>query len=171
MKKPPQGAAGKFGELIGRGLSSRFKPPSLGHDQIVAIQYPVAPRTIILCDYALGGFRPPEMVKRRPAVVVSPRLPHRDGLCAVVPLSGTPPSNDVDYVVRIELDKPLPEPFSEVVWWAKCDMIATVGFNRLDLFRAKRDPGGNRKYLHPFVSMSDFDRIRQGVLSGLGLAT
>ena len=35
--------------------------------------------------------------KRRPAVVISPRLPHRDGLCTVIPMSGAPGDHEVQY--------------------------------------------------------------------------
>ena len=35
---------------------------------------------MLLCDYSAGGFRPPEMVKRRSAVLISPRLPRRDAM-------------------------------------------------------------------------------------------
>jgi mRNA-degrading endonuclease toxin of MazEF toxin-antitoxin module len=52
------------------------------------------------------------MVKRRPAIVISPRLPHRDGLCTVVPVSSDRPDHEVDYVVRLEFNPPLPEPLS-----------------------------------------------------------
>jgi len=132
------------------------------------IQYPVARRTIVLCDYGMGGFREPEMVKRRPAIVFSPRLPHRDGLCGVVPLSGSEPSRPVPYVVRVKLAQPLPAPFAESVFWAKCDMIATVAVQRLDLFRLPRE-NGRRKYLHPKVDVEAFEAVARGVLHGLGL--
>ena len=66
----------------------------------MAIKYPVAPGTLLLCDYALGGFKEPEMVKRRPVIVISPRLRHRDHLCTVVPLSSKPSFAAVDYVVN-----------------------------------------------------------------------
>ena len=83
------------------------------------------------------------MVKRRPAIVISPRLPHRDGLCTVVPLSGTAPARNVDYVVKLDLEAPLPEPFGQRVWWVKCDMIATVTFERLvvTLAATRRESG------------------------------
>jgi mRNA interferase MazF len=100
----------------------------------MAILHAVAPGTILRCDYSRGGFQAPEMVKARPAVVISPRLPHRDGLCTVVPLSGTAPERAALYVVRIELSVPLPEPYAHTVVWAKCDMLATVAFKRLDMF-------------------------------------
>ena len=132
------------------------------------IRYPVAPRTLVLCDYSMGGFREPEIVKRRPAIVVSPRLPHRDGLCTVVPLSSTPGAYSVDYIVSLTLDPPLPAPFDFAECFAKCDMIATVSFDRLDLFRSGRGPDGKRKYLTRQISLEDFDRIRNGILHGLG---
>lgn len=53
--------------------------------------------------------------------------------------------------------------------WAKCDMIATVGFDRLDLLRTGRDNHGRRKYLHPRISEADFERVINGVMSALGL--
>lgn len=134
------------------------------------IKYPPQPRTMLLCDYARGGFQPPEMVKRRPAIVLTPRLPHRDNLCAVVPMSGTPPEAAVPYVVRIELPEPLPEPFSETVWWVKADMVATVGFDRLDLFRTGRGDDGKRRYITPRVSEDAFRAVRVGVLHGLGMS-
>jgi uncharacterized protein YifN (PemK superfamily) len=136
----------------------------------MAIQFPLPVGTIVLCDYAMGGFRPPEMVKRRPAIIVSPRLPHRDGLCTIVPLSGTAPERDVPYVVRVEFTQPLPYPFPHAVFWAKCDMLATVGFGRLDMFHTERDQTGKRKYLRPQLAAEQLAAVRRGVLSALGIA-
>jgi uncharacterized protein YifN (PemK superfamily) len=132
------------------------------------IQFPVGPGTILRCDYSRGGFQVPEMIKARPAIVISPRLPHRDGLCTVVPLSSTPPPVAVDYVVELRLAQPLPEPYAEPVMWAKCDMLATVGFGRLDLFRTGRDQYGKRRYLHPKLPAEDFARICNGIRRALG---
>lgn len=116
----------------------------------------------------MGGFRPPEMVKRRPAIVVSPRLPHRDGLCSVVPISLTAPAHDVPYVVKLNFTEPLPVPFDSPIAWAKCDLVAAVSFERLDLFRTARDQQGKRKYLTLKLSDEDFDRVKLGILCGLG---
>src|SRR5688572_16212373 len=116
------------------------------------ISFPVAPGSILFCDYTTG-FRAPEMVKRRPVVVISPRLPHREQLCTVVPLSTTPPSRVVDYQCGLTLASPLPAPFGVVRCWAKADMLATVALNRLDLFRTARDPiTSRRRFLHPKVT-------------------
>jgi uncharacterized protein YifN (PemK superfamily) len=133
------------------------------------INFAVAPGTLLLCNYDLGGFRAPEMLKRRPAIVVSPRLPHRDNLCTVVPVSATPGKQEVGYVVRLELEEALPEPFRYKIVWAKCDMLATVSFERLDLFRTARDQTGKRRYLQPRLPAEDFKRVRKGILMALGI--
>ncbi len=136
----------------------------------MGIKFAVAMGTILLCDYGRGGFQPPEMVKRRPAIVISPRLPYRDGLCTVVPISSDEGERATDYIVRLEFKPLLPEPFSYAVAWAKCDMLATVGFDRLDLFRTERDrQSGLRRYLHPKLSASDLKRVQAGMLCALGL--
>jgi hypothetical protein len=50
-------------------------------------------------------------------------------------------------------------------------MIATVGFDRLDLFRTERDQEGKRKYLTNLrVSSEQYASIQQAVRHALGLA-
>jgi len=127
------------------------------------------PERFCVVTIVAAAFQPPEMVKARPAIVISPRLPHRDGLCTVVPISSDAGEHDVEYVVRLEFKPPLPEPYSYAVAWAKCDMLATVSFNRLDLFRTARDQYGKRMYLHPKLPASDLDRVIAGVLFALGM--
>ena len=127
------------------------------------------PGTILICDYTTG-FRKPEMVKRRPVVVVSPRLRRRNGLCAVVPLSTTPPNSAEAYHCRIVFERSLPEPWSSPEMWAKCDMLATVGFGRLDLIRTARDPAtGTRKYLTVQLKSEDLESVKRAVLASLGM--
>lgn len=133
------------------------------------MKYPVKPRTILLCDYNAGGFRPPEMVKRRPAVVLTGALPGRPNLHTVVPLSGTESPEDRLYHCKIELSVALPNPFAETVWWVKADMIATVALDRLDLFQTERDQYGRRKYLTSLkVSEEQFECIHIAVRHALG---
>lgn len=48
-------------------------------------------------------------------------------------------------------------------------MIATVAFERLDLFQTARDHRGRRKYLHPKMTADDIGRVRNGVLRAIGL--
>ena len=52
--------------------------------------------SILMCDFN-AGFREPEMVKRRPVVVISPKIRARPGLCTVVALSTTVPAPVMDY--------------------------------------------------------------------------
>lgn len=134
------------------------------------LQFPVSAKTILLCDFDMGGFKPPEMVKRRPVVVLVGRLPRRDGLITVVPLSGTESDPRNEYHCRIELPQPLPKPFAETVWWAKGDMAVAVGLKRLELFRTERDQTGRRKYLSDLKVMDDiFESIKAAVKRGFGL--
>ncbi|MGF1464121.1 MAG: type II toxin-antitoxin system PemK/MazF family toxin [Maricaulaceae bacterium] len=136
----------------------------------MAIRFAPKAGVILLCDFSLGGFKPPEMIKRRPVVVVSPKLPERDLLATVVPFSTTPPRSNRPYVVAITLKDPLPAPFEAPVMWAKCDMICAVSLNRLDLFRSGRDGDtGKRRYYKPALTPDDFERVRRGILAGLGL--
>lgn len=127
--------------------------------------------TILICDYNLGGgFIEPEMVKRRPVVVISPRFRHRDWLCTVVPLSTTPPSPAQAYHYKLELDDPLPEPYNSPVQWVKGDMLATVSFKRLSFpFRGK-DESGRRQNIINIVDPADLRNIRECVLYALALS-
>jgi mRNA interferase MazF len=134
----------------------------------MALQFPPTPGDVVICDFDTG-FRPPEMIKRRLAVVVSPRLRHRDGLCTVVPLSTTAPLREVPYQCKIALPYPPPPPFSDIEAWAKADMLATVGFARLDLMRTGRDHTGKRKYLKMRLLPADLAAIRACMLNALGL--
>ncbi len=134
------------------------------------ISFPVARSTILLCDYGTG-FREPEMVKRRPVIVVSHRLPHRDHLCTVVPLSTTPPrAPNLLYVHELRLGQPLPKPFKALVMRVKADMMATVSFARLDMFRTGRDQAGKRKYLQPKVPAADMAAIERCICAALGIS-
>jgi uncharacterized protein YifN (PemK superfamily) len=87
----------------------------------MAITYHPKPGTIVLCNYDTG-FAPPEMVKRRPAVVVSPQTHTRAGLCTVVPLSTTPPKPVLAYHCLVVIDPPLPDPWTAKEAWVTCDM-------------------------------------------------
>jgi len=134
------------------------------------LKYPVKPKTIVLCDYNAGGFRPPEMVKRRPAIVLVGSLPGRNNLHTVVPMSGTESDEYKKYHCKIELEEPLPEPFAEKVWWIKADMVSTVSLDRLDLFQTGRDQYGKRKYLTNLrVTDHHFEIIKDTLRKALGL--
>ncbi|WP_200291341.1 type II toxin-antitoxin system PemK/MazF family toxin [Rhodospirillum rubrum] len=75
----------------------------------MSLKFPPTPGTIVICDDNTG-FKAPEMVKERLAVVVSPRLPYRDGLCTVVPLSTSPPRAGIRYQCKVALPFDAPPP-------------------------------------------------------------
>lgn len=122
----------------------------------MAIQYAPQNGSILLCDY--DGMVP-EMIKRRPVVVVSSVAPH---LCMVVPLSTTPPTRSFPWVIKIVLEEPLPAPYLDMTCWVKCDMVSSVSFDRLNLFHAGKD-NGKRIYLSRSVSNATLTAIRSGI--------
>ena len=134
----------------------------------VPLLYHPKPGTILVCNYDTG-FRPPEMVKRRPAVVISPPISARGELCTVVPLSTTPPDTIRPYHRSIVIDPPLPAPWSSRIVWAKCDMVFAASFQRLDLIRLPKVYGQQRQYRLDILPSDDLSAIRAGVLSSLGL--
>ena len=135
------------------------------------LAYYPSPGEIVLCDYGTG-FVAPEMVKLRPAVIVSPRLRRRADLVAVVPLSTTPPDPVEPHHCSLTLTTPLPKPFDAPQMWAKCDMVATVALSRLDRFRDGRAPGGGaRRFMTGKVSAAQLVEIRKAILYGLGLGS
>ena len=52
----------------------------------MAIAFHPGQGVVVICDYN-QGFVAPEMVKRRPAVILCPKIGIRGGLCTVVALS------------------------------------------------------------------------------------
>lgn len=122
---------------------------------------------IVLCDYNTG-FKPPEMVKRRPVVVISPRFSERRNLCTIVPLSTTPPEKIMPYHCQIELPNPPPKVLSKVCW-VKADMIAAVGLERLDFITTGKDGGGKRLYYKESLSTGQISLVEAAILASLGI--
>jgi mRNA interferase MazF len=124
---------------------------------------------VVLCDFN-SGFRVPEMVKRRPAIVLSPKIFGRPGLCTVVALSTDPPDPVMPYHKQINLDPLLPAPWDSEGVWVKGDMINAVGFHRLDLVRLGKDRSGKRKYLLTPQCSENIKIVRKCVLTAIGLS-
>jgi len=125
--------------------------------------------TIVICDFK--GFVAPEMVKRRPAVVISPRLRRRQRLCTVIPLSTTPPNPVEVYHHKLHVDPVLPAPYNAQFHWVKADMVYTVSFDRLFLPFEKKDGTGKRNYDVRVIDKADILKIQQCMLHGLGLTS
>ena len=134
----------------------------------MAIKYHPEIGTILICDFY--GFAEPEMVKRRPVIIVSPRLRNRDGLCTIVPLSTTSPIPVMEYHYKLKLDKPLPAPYDSSFHWVKGDMLTTVSFNRLFLPHTNKDHNGKRRYVVKIIEDIDLCNIRKCILHALALS-
>lgn len=133
------------------------------------IRYHPKKGSIIRCDYSTG-FTEPEMVKRRPVLVLSPDIQKRPQLCTVVALSTTPPDHIMPYHMEITLPQYLPRPYHHTkTMWVKGDMINTVAFHRLELLRYEKNQGKRTYYLHA-LSAKELDDVYACVLRGLGLS-
>lgn len=121
---------------------------------------------ILICDFD-SGFRAPEMVKLRPVVVVSPKSTHSRRLCTVVPLSTTAPTPVKPWhhpLPRVEV----PGWTAGAPMWAKCDMLVTVSFDRLNKPYLKTRAQG-RRYIEAVLSAADIDAVAACIRAYLDL--
>ncbi|WP_425262486.1 type II toxin-antitoxin system PemK/MazF family toxin [Salipiger marinus] len=125
------------------------------------------PGSIVRVDLN-DGFRPPEMVKRRPCVVLSPPIPGRARLCSIVPLSTTPPNPTLPHHMQISLNPSLPTPYESPTMWVKGDIVLTVAFHRLRLLFSHWEHG-QRVYDVRVLDHATLERVKECVRQGLGL--
>lgn len=123
--------------------------------------------TVLICDFT-SGFKVPEMIKKRPVVVVSPRPRRTPQLCIVIPLSTTKPDPIQDYHYRLDPNS-LPSELAKKETWAKCDMITTVSLERLDRVKVGKQKDGKRIYVSHRITSDDLKMIQKGILAALGL--
>ena len=124
--------------------------------------------SILTCRFE-PGFVAPEMVKRRPVLVLSPKIMNRDQLCTVVCLSTTAPKPPMSYHCQIDFAPELPDHLESFGVWVKADMVYSVGFHRLDLIGLGKDASGKRLYYYDTVSVAGMKKVRACVLNGLGM--
>lgn len=98
------------------------------------ITFQPKPGSVAYCDYR--GFIEPEMVKKRPIIVIS-KHNHNAKLLLVVPISSVEPRNKFEY--HIEMDPRFCQlHLSGMRSWVKCDMLNVISLGRLDLMRDKQ---------------------------------
>lgn len=136
----------------------------------MAIQYHPGQGAVVIVDFD-QGFKTPEMVKRRPALVICPQIATRPGLCTVVALSTTAPNLVMPYHAEITLPFKLPAPYDSETMWIKGDMVNSVGFHRIDLLRLPKDKSGARRYLTTPVGPELLRTAHHCLLKSLGLAS
>ncbi|WP_082445900.1 type II toxin-antitoxin system PemK/MazF family toxin [Sphingomonas sp. Leaf20] len=130
------------------------------------LPYHPRPGTIVICDYTTG-FRAPEMIKRRLAVTISPKLKRRDALVTIVPLSMSVPAPVEAWHVEVPND--IPDPWGPGPRWAKCDMVATVGYARLNLPHSKHHVTGVRQYHQIELDKAQVEQLRRAVSAAIGI--
>jgi len=105
----------------------------------------------------------PEITKTRPVIVISPKLPYRSELVAIVPISTTPPRHELPFVYKLSKNfTPWGEPEQDN--WAKCDLVMNIAIRRLTAFKV-----GRRNYVYPTLPPEELAAVRKAVLAGLGL--
>ena len=132
------------------------------------IQFHPKRGAIVAVDFT-GGFKVPEMVKRRLCVVISPPIAERVGLCTVVPLSTTPPKKVMNYHCEIQIPFELPNYWGDHPRWVKGDMVTAVSFERVEMLRLGKSTDGKRIYQKTPLSKPDIERVIQCVLTSLGV--
>ncbi len=123
--------------------------------------------TVVRVDLS-EGFHPPEIGKRRPAVVLSSEIAGRPLMCTIVPLSATQPRLLLPHHMQIRFSPPLPKPYEDPVVWLKGDNVITVAFHRLRLM-FERGEDGQRHYDVRVLDAGTFAKVQQCVRLGLGL--
>lgn len=123
-----------------------------------------------MCDFS-SGFRVPEMVKKRPVIVLSPKIRARHKLCTVVALSTTPPEKVMPYHAQINIRPLLPGNYDSDGLWIKGDMVNAVGFHRLDLIRTGKNEAGKRTYYYHTATEEQMKIVEACILRAIGLST
>ena len=128
------------------------------------IQFQPKPGSIVICDFS--GYIVPEIVKRRPVVVIAKNRTNSQ-LVTVVPLSTTEPKPKT--ACHHELSgNPIPGN-AAITMWAKCDIVATVSLARIELYRTKPRGAPKRIFHQISVTPEDFAAIKVAVLHALHL--
>ncbi|OSI13746.1 hypothetical protein BWD09_12660 [Neisseria dentiae] len=125
----------------------------------MALKFQPQERCVVICDFR--GYEVPEMIKKRPVVVIA-KHKHNSQLVSIVPLSSTEPSIYDNYHHKMS-NNPLPDK-QHIECWAKCDMVATVSLNRLDRYK----PANGQRCV-PQISYEDFQAIKSAVANALKL--
>ena len=136
----------------------------------MGLKFPPRVGQVLLCEFP-SSLTPPEMVKTRPVVVVTPRLTGRSGLVGIVPLSTTAPHPICSHPCRVAMSSmPRPLQATTLEIWAKCDMVYTFCLARLDRFKSGKDRNsGKRLYDSGQLTGAEMDEVRRCVAAAFGI--
>ncbi|WP_351015074.1 type II toxin-antitoxin system PemK/MazF family toxin [Shewanella sp. AC91-MNA-CIBAN-0169] len=134
----------------------------------MAISYSPKVGQILMCDFTTG-FIEPEMVKKRPVIILATR-PNGHKLVTAVCLSTVKPEPQQPHHMLLE-QAHLPKlKFFESgkETWVKGDMIYSVSFDRLDLILTGKQ-NGKRVYFINRLSRETMRNVYSCTLNGLNL--
>lgn len=132
----------------------------------MAIHFQPKCGAVLVCDF--HGYIEPEIVKRRPVIVISPQMSDRPDLCTVVPCSTTEPFPIKPYHYKLLINPLWPGPYNSPFQWIKGDLVYTVSFDRLFVMANGRDSSGKRIFDPPVLSTDELKKVKGCVLSALG---
>lgn len=134
----------------------------------MALRYPPKVGEIYMCEFP-PCLSPPEMVKKRPVIIVAPPRKGGPDLVTLVPISMTDPEPVEPYHAEIpKTDLPKPLWGKNGTRWAKCDMLYTLNVSRLELARTDRQ-GGVRTNVPGKLTHATLLTVRQAIAKGLGI--
>lgn len=111
--------------------------------------------SVVYCDFK--GFIKPEIIKRRPVIVVA-RNRKNNRLVTVVPISATEPIPPEKY--HIEMDVGFCSlHLNGVRSWAKCDLINTISIARLNMVK---DTSSGTRYI-PKITTTFLTAIKDAI--------
>lgn len=115
---------------------------------------------IVFCKFE--GLKTPEMVKERPVIIMTKKLPFRKDLFTVLPLSTTKPPKILDWHYKLD-KKYIPNtPFFKGDCWVKADMVYTLSVKRMWLIRL----GGGR-YFYDLLPDDIMQDIKKAMWSAI----
>lgn len=128
------------------------------------------PGQILICDFT-KGFKEPELVKRRPVIVLTPSMPGRGSVVTIVGLSSVKPEPILDYHCLLpKASLPMLGEYQNQETWVKGDMIYAVGYHRLSPIQlGTHRADGKRNYFTNRLNRTRMHEIYGCVLHGLNL--
>lgn len=137
----------------------------------MSLLYPPKRGDVLMCRFP-DGHSAPEMVKTRPVLVLNSNAQIRanGGLVTVVPISMTAPDPVKPWHVQMPLVC-IPQPMRHLVGdrWAKCDMVYTYHYSRLDFATGPKVAAGKRKYHSGKADLETMRMVRRCVAEYLAV--
>lgn len=138
----------------------------------MAIQATPKNGIILMCDFSEHEnelISDGNMIKTRPVAVVSPSMQGRGKILHVVPISMTAPKVICPWHVQIPIDcMPAAAQHKGGARWAKCDMVVTAGWSRLNRYEGSKR-GGRIEYQDGYLDLPTMLAIKLAIAHTFGI--